>query len=204
MVNMNKDIETGVSETVEIDGYPFYAENIRGNKSYNHRELNRQALLGGTEHVSRGKYVSREYRFDTDVYTEGDPRVFDEIFLEMCNKECEVISPYMGGKFNAEITIEREDEEASPEHMQLEVTVKEIPEIQPNIPGELFVVPEDVLETDNKKATDTEKESNVTKTTNNKDTLQELSIKYHSGNLSDSEKAQIVNEIKAKLKKRKS
>ena len=186
---MYKDIVNGVNETVEIDGYPFYGENIRGDTSYNHRKLNRQKLLGGTEHVSRGEYMSREYRFETEVYTEGNPRVFDEIFLEMCNKECEVISPYMGGKFKAEVTIEREDEEASPEHMRLEVTVIEIPEQQPNIPGESFVVPEDILEMDNAEATSTDKESNVTDV-NNK--------------VADKTKntQAVVDELKAKMKNR--
>lgn len=198
MPDMYKDIVNGVSETVEIDGYPFFGENISGgNNSYNRRELNRQKLLGGTENVTRGKYMSREYRFSTDVYTEGNPRIFDEIFLDMSNKPCEVISPYMGGKFNAEIIIEREDEEASPEHMRLEITVKEIPEQQPNIPGESFTVPEDVLETDNKKATETEKESNVTQTKNNSP---EEKVFESGGN--SAVKTELINQIKSKLKKR--
>lgn len=162
MPDMYKDVVNGVSETVEIDGYPFYAENIRGNTSYNHRKLNRQKLLGGTEHVARGEYMVREYQFETEVYTEGNPRIFDEIFLNMSNKECEVISPYMGGKFNAEIKIERDDEEASPDHIRLDVTVIEIPDEQPNIPGEVFVIPEDLIKEENKEVTQTPSESNIT------------------------------------------
>ena len=206
MADMYKDIVNGVSETVEIDGYPFYGENIRGNNPYNRRELNRQKLLGGTENVTRGKYISREYTFSTDVYTEGNPRVFDEIFMEMSNKPCEVISPYMGGKFKAEVIFDREDEEASPEHVRLEVTVKEIPEQQPNIPGESFTIPEDVLETENKKATDAEKESNVTETKTN-DKIEQLKAKWgisvKSGEkIQSKSKTQIVNELQSKLKKR--
>lgn len=202
---MYKDIVNGVSETVEIDGYPFYGENIRGNTSYNRRELNRQKLLGGTENVTRGKYMPKEYTFSTEVYTEGNPTIFDEIFKEMSNKECEVISPYMGGKFNAEIIIDREDEEASPEHMNLEITVKEIPGQQPNIPGESFTVPEDVLEAENKKATETEKESNVTETKVNEQQKQlesKFGVLGKSGFNSTKNKEQLIKEIQAKLKSR--
>lgn len=202
---MYKDIVNGVSETVEIDGYPFYGENIRGSTSYNRRELNRQKLLGGTENVTRGKYMPKEYSFSTEVYTEGNPTIFDEIFKEMSNKECEVISPYMGGKFNAEVIIEREDEEASPEHMNLEITVKEIPGQQPNIPGESFTVPEDVLEAENKKATETEKESNVTETKVNEQKKQlesKFGVLGKSGFNSTKNKEQLIKEIQAKLKSR--
>ena len=202
---MYKDIVNGVSETVEIDGYPFYGENIRGNTSYNRRELNRQKLLGGTENVTRGKYMPKEYTFSTEVYTEGNPTIFDEIFKEMSNKECEVISPYMGGKFNAEIIIDREDEEASPEHMNLEITVKEIPGQQPNIPGESFTVPEDVLEAENKKATETEKESNVTETKVNEQQKQlesKFGVLGKNGFNSTKNKEQLIKEIQAKLKSR--
>ena len=197
MPDMYKDIVNDVSETVEIDGYPFYAENIRSTNTYNRRELNRQKLLGGTEHVSRGKYLGREYNFTTDVYTEGNPRVFDEIFQEMSNKPCEVISPYMGGKFMAEVVFEREDEEASPEHVRLDVTIKEIPEEQPNIPGESFTIPEDVLQKENAEATETETDSNVTEVkTENKNTTSTISTKGKS-------KTEIYNELKSKLKARK-
>jgi len=196
MPNMYKDIVNGVNETVEIDGYPFYAEGLTSTTSYNYRKVNRQKLLGGTEKVTRGEYMGREYSFNTEVYTEGNPRIFDEIFREMMNKECEVISEYMGGKFKAEITIEREDEEASPDHITLRVDIKEIPEEQPNIPGDLFVVPEDVLQKENAEATNTETESNVTEVVNtNKDNKVTTPT-------SNKTKEEWVQEIKDKLKSR--
>lgn len=190
MPNMYKDIVPGINETVEIDGYPFYTDDIRGENSFTKRELVRQKLLGGTEHVSRGKYLAREYSFSTDVYTEGNPAIFDEIFLEMSNKQCEVISEYMGGKFMAEVDIERSAEEASPEHWHLDIEIKEIPEQQPNIPGESFVVPEDVLQKENAEATETETESTIT------------NVKETTVNLNELDSLNNVDEIKNYIKAR--
>lgn len=191
MPNMYKDIVGGINETVEIDGYPFYAENITSNNSYNRREVNRQPLLGGTEKATRGKYLVREYSFSTDVYTEGNPRVFDEIFRDMCNKQCEVISEYMGGKLKAEVDIEREDEEASPEHIRLNITIKEIAEQQPNIPGEQFIIPEDIIQKENATATNTENNSNITEIT---------SSSKNNAKITDNKT--VVDDLKDKLKSR--
>lgn len=187
---MYKDIVEGVNETLEIDGFPFYAEDIRGDNSFNRRELVRQKLLGGTESVTRGKYLPREYSFTTTVYTEGNPKIFDDILLEMSNKQCEVISEYMGGKFMAEVIFERRAEECTPEHWVLDVTVNEIPEAQPNIPGESFVIPEDILQEDNAEVTETETESNIT------------SIKETSNNTKELDSLNDLDEIKKYIKSR--
>lgn len=146
MVGMYDDINEDVSENIEIDGYPFYAENITANEPYNRRDTNRESIMNGTEHVTRGKYIVRDYRFTTTVYVpEGRPDVHDDIFREMVSKPCEVISPYMGGKFMAEIIIGQDFEEASPNHIKLDVQVIEIPEKESLIPGDTFIIPEDKL-----------------------------------------------------------
>ena len=191
MAKMYKDIVNGVSETVEIDNYPFYAENITSTNSFPRRELIRQKILGGTESVTRGKYLGREYSFDTEVYTEGNPRIFDDIFQEMVNKKCEVISPYMGGKFMAEVIIEYEDEESSPDHRRLNVAVKEIPDEKPNIPGESFTIPEDVILDENSIATGVETDSNVTV------------VKEESKKVNSKSKSEVIEELKNKIKARK-
>lgn len=140
---MYSDAAITTSENISIMGIPFYAENINGEETFNRRETNRQKILGGTEHVTRGKYVSRKYSFTTMIYhPTGRPDVYDNLFREMMSKPVEVISPYMGGKFMAEIIIQRDTEEASPNHFTINVDVEEIPEINSNIPGETkFVVP---------------------------------------------------------------
>lgn len=145
--DMYSDIRTDVSETVEIDGYPFWAQEITANEAYNRRETNRQSILGGTEHVSRTSYVVRDYSFSTYVHIpEGSPDVYDDIFREMVSKPCEVVSPYMGGMFNAEVIIERTAEESSPEDLLLEIQVIEIPGSESNIPDDVVTVPEDKLQ----------------------------------------------------------
>lgn len=146
---MYDDLRPGVEESVEIDGYPFYATEITPTESYNRRETNRQSILGGTEHVTRGKYIPRSFSFTTYVHIpEGHPEVYDTIFQEMVSKPCEVISPYMGGKFNAEVIIQKTAEEASPEDIKLDIEVVEIPSMDSLIPNDKVVVPADKLESE--------------------------------------------------------
>lgn len=140
---MFSDAVITAPENVTIMGIPFYAENIDGEETFNRREVNRNKILGGTEHVTRGEYVSRKYRFTTLIYHPTNrPDVYDKLFREMMSKPVEVISPYMGGKFMADVIIQRSTEEASPNHFTIDVDIEEIPELNSNIPGESkFIVP---------------------------------------------------------------
>ena len=56
-MGMYSDLREGVEASIEIDGYPFYPEEITPQESYNRRELNRQSILGGTEKVTRGNML---------------------------------------------------------------------------------------------------------------------------------------------------
>lgn len=142
MVNMYKDIKVNVSENIEINGYPFFAENISSDEAYNRRELNRNSILGGTEIVTKGKYVPRSYSFTTTIYhPENRPDAYEKILRQIVSNTAEVISPYMGGKFKADVLIQKNIEESSPNHMVLDFTVTEIPTSKSNIPGENFTVP---------------------------------------------------------------
>jgi len=146
---MYDDLKTDVSETVEIAGYPFWATEITANEAYNRRETNRQSILGGTEHVTRSKYVPRDYTFTTYIHIpEGRPDAYDDIFKQMSSMLCEVISPYMGGKFYAEVIINKTAEESSPEDLQLEIQVIEVPERDSNIINDSLTIPEDKLESE--------------------------------------------------------
>lgn len=124
-------------------GFPFFAENIESDEPYNRREHNFNPILGGTEFVTPGKYVHREYSFSTTVYVPEDrPDSYDAIFEEMMSKPVEIISKYMGGKFNALVKIRKNNQESTPARMKLNIIITEVPELNSNIPGESkFVVP---------------------------------------------------------------
>lgn len=142
-MGMYEDVIEGVSENIKIMGLPFFAENITAEEPYNRRESNFNSILGGTEVVTPGKYIHREYSFTTTIYfPDGRPDAYDKTFEEIMSKPVEVISKYMGGKFKALINISKNHPEYSPNHMDLDVTVTEVPELNSNIPGESkFVVP---------------------------------------------------------------
>lgn len=141
-MGMYDDMVEGVSESITIMGVPFYAENIRAREAYNRREREFIPILGGTERVIQGKYVHREWTFNTTIYfPTGEPNAYDNQFKEMLSKPVEVISKYMGGKFNALIELSPEFPEYSVNHMELEVTVIEVPTEKSRIPGESFTVP---------------------------------------------------------------
>ena len=141
-MGMYDDIVSGVSETVKIMGIPFYAENINGDEPVNRREREFTSILGGTERVSQGKYIHREFSFSTTVFfPTGRPDAYDKTFKEIMSKPVEVISPYMGGKFNASVIINKSFPENSPNHMDLYINITEIPNKKSLIPGESFTVP---------------------------------------------------------------
>ena len=141
-MGMYDDIVSGVSETVKIMGIPFYAENINGDEPVNRRERKFTSILGGTERVSQGKYIHREFSFSTTVFfPTGRPDAYDKTFKEIMSKPVEVISPYMGGKFNASVIINKSFPENSPNHMDLDINITEIPNKKSLIPGESFTVP---------------------------------------------------------------
>ena len=158
---MYEDIHPGVSETVTIMGIPFYAEEISPQEQYNRREREFTSILGGTERVSQGKYIHREFSFTTTIFfPTGRPDVYDNTFRKMQSKPVEVISPYMGGTFKALIQISPSFPENSPNHMDLDVTVTEVPDKKSRIPGETFVVPKvKKVKTKTKKDTKKDKDS---------------------------------------------
>lgn len=136
MVTGYDDVHVGVSESVTIMGVKFYAENIRGQEPVNRREREFTPIIGGTERVNKGKYVHREFSFTTTwFFPTGKPDVYNNLFKQMMSKPVQVISKYMGN-FNALVQIQTSFPESSPNHMELDVNVTEIPDVKSNIPGE--------------------------------------------------------------------
>jgi hypothetical protein len=122
-----------VEENVEIDGFLLYAEDITATESYNRRELLRTKILNGSEFVSKGQFIPREYTFTCQVDTPIDrPDIYDEIFAYMNNNPCQVTSRYMG-MFNAEVIITKTYNKGQAGLISLSILVREIPETIVNI-----------------------------------------------------------------------
>lgn len=139
-MGMNNHIIKEASPNVKIMGYNFYAEDIEGDEPYNRREMKFTSILGGTERVSPGEYVHREFSFSSTIsYPKGKPDAYDTIFKKMQSKPVEVISSSMGGKFKAMIKIRKSY--PSPNRIKVDVTVTEVPDKKSRIPGESFTVP---------------------------------------------------------------
>lgn len=129
---------------VSFDGYDIIAEEINANESYNRRETIRHNIIGGTQSVMRGNYLVRDYTLTTHFLIDPEyPDVYDDIFREWQSKPVEVISKYMGGKFNAEVIIKRHPND-SPNYLSLEIQVIEIPD-NSLIPHDIVRLPADKI-----------------------------------------------------------
>ena len=112
---------------VEIDGFLFFPDEVKGDESFARREYKRTKIMSGGEFVTRGQYMPKEFSFTTTLDIDpNQPFMYDKIFQIMENKPCEVISPYMGDKFKAEVQIDKTHPKASPANLKLDIKVKEI------------------------------------------------------------------------------
>lgn len=140
--NMYKSSE---GYNIEIEGFPFFAETVESEEFYNRRDLVVNSIIGGTQQVMLGPYIARTFSFVTHVLIDPEhPDVYNDIFREMMSGTCEVISPELGGLFKAMVIIKPLHKK--PRSLELSVTITEIPDKESNIPGDVFVVPEDKLE----------------------------------------------------------
>lgn len=126
---------------LEIDGFPFYVEKASPNEAYRRREINLNAVVGGTLKASKGQYVGLDFKITTHVRVDPNkPYVHDKIFQEMMSKPVTVVSPELSkDSFKAMVVI-------TPEHstlnfLELSISIKEIPSSKSKIPGESWTVP---------------------------------------------------------------
>ena len=116
---------------VEIDGFLFFPDEVKGDESFARREFKRTKIMGGGEYVSRGQYIPKEFSFKTTLtLDEKEPYMYDRVLAIMENKPCEVVSPYMCGIFTAEVQIDKTHPKAAPHVLELDIKVKEI--VKPN------------------------------------------------------------------------
>ena len=122
---------------VEIDGFLFFPNEVKGDNSFSHREYNRTKIMSGGEFVTRGQYQPRRFTFSTTLTLDpNEPYMYDKVFTIMENKPCEIISPFMGDNFKAEVTIEKTHPTASPSSLNLDITVNEIVDPKTTLVGD--------------------------------------------------------------------
>ena len=81
-----------------------------------------------------------DFNVTTHVWVDPDrPDEWNSIFQEMMSKPVEVISPELGGRFNAIVVIKPEHEKL--DALKLTISIKEVPDSQSLIPGEEFTIP---------------------------------------------------------------
>lgn len=128
---------------ISLDGHQMIMEDLTPNESFNRRETIRHNIIGGTQTVMRGNYLPRDFTFTTHLLIDPDfPDVYDSIIKEWQSKPVEVISKYMGGKFNAEVIIKKSPSPSS-NYLAIEVQVIEIPGDTSLIPNDEFIIPAD-------------------------------------------------------------
>ncbi len=133
---------------ITIDGNLFICESVSPSESFRRRDRTRISIIGGTQKVLKGPYIPLDISFTTHVDIDPyRPDMYDPIFEDMMSKTCEVISPELGGKFNAQVIIKKEHDKYK--KLKLTIQVIEIPDKVSRIPGEMeFVIPEDKLESE--------------------------------------------------------
>ena len=131
-------IDSATCNSVDIDGFLFFADEISPDNSYAKREYNRTSIMSGGEFVSRGVYKPKEFSFNSSFEIDpSEPYIYDTVFSLMENKAggCEIISPYVG-HFWGEVSINKTHPESSPHIIEVEVKIKEIPKPNANLYGD--------------------------------------------------------------------
>lgn len=125
---------------IEIMGFPFFAESINVNEAFRRREANFNNIVGGTMKVTPGAYVGLDFTVTTHVTIDPErPDEHNSVFQEMMSKPVEVVSPEIGGRFNAVVVIK--PERKGLDWLELSISIKEIPDKNSLIPGEEFIIP---------------------------------------------------------------
>ena len=130
----------GAEATLSINGVEFYPESLTMDVPFQKRTIKRTQIMNGTQYISKGDWTPRKFTFDTQITINPErPDEFNDLFLEMCNGECEVVSLDMGS-FNAWVEVKFTHESNSPDSLKLSFTVEEIAD-KTNIPDDEIVIP---------------------------------------------------------------
>ena len=131
---------SGADATLSINGVEFYPESLSMEVPFHKRTIKRTQIMNGTQYVSRGDFTPRKFTFDTLITVNPErPDEFNELFLEMCNGECEIVSLDLGS-FNAWVDVKFTHEANTPDSLKLSFTVEEIAD-KSLIPDDEVVIP---------------------------------------------------------------
>ena len=134
------DNTCGIDMGVEIDGFLFFPDEVQGNNTYSHREYTRTKIMSGGEFVTRGQYQAREFNFTTTLTLDPkEPYMYDKVFQIMENKQCEIISPFLGDNFMAEVSINKTHPKAAPSSLALDINIKEIVDPKTTLVGDTTI-----------------------------------------------------------------
>jgi hypothetical protein len=115
------------NQDIEINDYPFYAENISASEPFSRRDYIETPIMNGTIQNTKGAFIPREFTFKTVMYiTPEKPEVHDTILRKMVTEPATIYCRDMGEPFKAKITIKKE--RSKPRSLELDFTIKEIPE----------------------------------------------------------------------------
>ena len=155
---------------LEIMGYKFFAEEVSPNEAFRRRELNTNSIVGGTKKTTKGEYVGLDFSVTTHVKIKPNkPNMHNKIFEEMMKNPVKVVSPDLGGSFNANVVIKPERE--TQRYLKLTISIKEVVDGKSKIPGETFTVPKTkkikVKKKKTKKSSDKDEKKSTSKSKKN-------------------------------------
>ena len=109
--------------------FPFFAEQITPNEAYSRRDLVRTKVTNGTEVVTQGDWIGRDFQFTSHVPVGDDRQVYDKYFQSMMHQPCTILCEDMGDMFDAQVIIKKSPLEGYANTLKLEVQVQEIPDV---------------------------------------------------------------------------
>lgn len=140
MDKYSKSVDTS-NYNITINGVDFIMEDPSPNQAYNTRELSRHDIIGGTQHTIRTTYKVRDFTFRLHLRIDPlHPDIYNSMFIGWINEPCEIICAYMGGKFNAEVSVKPVP---VGNYLEVDVQVIEIPETKSTIPNDSLDTPAD-------------------------------------------------------------
>lgn len=130
---------------ISINDIDFYMESFSSDEPVQRREFKRTSLMNGTEYITKGKWIGRQFSFKTHITVPIDnPDAYDDILAEFCNGICDVVSLDLGS-FKAEVTCSKTHNANNPDMIELSFTVKEIAEKSGIANDEVIVPPTEVV-----------------------------------------------------------